>query len=689
METNPEGNVGNNPANVPELANEENRLASLRSYHILDTAEEQDFDELTTLASVICQTPVALISLVDKDRQWFKSHKGTDVTETPRDYSFCAHTIAAPVPIMIVADLGKDQRFANNPLVTGDPHVVFYAGVPLVNKDGFAMGSLCVMDMEVRELTTDQQLALKILAKQVVDKLEKRKNVLELQELMNEELVTSQRRLTDANHRLAESEARFRNLIEQSPVAISVLKGPDLIIDCANEMILNIWGKKRSVLRKPLQTVFPEPGAKPFLQLLYDVFLTGKPYAGNEAKVTIERDGVPADLFINFVFQPVFANDGSVTDVIVVANDVTEQVTSRQMLKKTNEELSLLAEQFSYISNIIPQQVWTATPDGVVDFVNEQTLRYFGKSEKELMGPGWLDVIHPDDREAVIKAWGHSLATGEPYQTEYRLLSKDNGYVWYLARAVAIKENGQIKKWFATNTDIDGHKQLEQHKSDFISIASHELKTPITSLRASLQLLDRVKNTPHSPVLPKLIDQSNRGMQKISSLIDRLLSVSRINEGQLHLKRVKFNLLELLNESCAHIKTEGKHQIIIEGDEQLSAFADENLIEQVVVNFLNNAVKYAFNSNKITISFQQLDNVVKIAVTDEGPGIPPDKTAHLFDRYYRVDYSGRQYSGLGLGLYISSEIIRHHNGQIGVDSVLGEGSTFWFTLPVANDGQKG
>ncbi|MEO5909878.1 MAG: GAF domain-containing sensor histidine kinase [Pelobium sp.] len=170
--------------------NEAERLASLLSYNILDTADEADFDEIAVLASAICQTPIALISLVDGNRQWFKSNIGLPVKETPISQSFCAHAIASSEEIMQINDATQDDRFANNPLVTGQPNIVFYAGVPLITEDGHALGTLCVIDYSKRNLDEEQTKALKVLAKQVVNKLELRKRFLEL-EKTNESLLES------------------------------------------------------------------------------------------------------------------------------------------------------------------------------------------------------------------------------------------------------------------------------------------------------------------------------------------------------------------------------------------------------------------------------------------------------------------------------------------------------------------
>ncbi len=161
---------------------EKERLASLLSYEILDTLPEEDYDNLTAIAAEICGTPISLVSLLDDKRQWFKSHHGLPVSETPKEYAFCAHAINGDDDILIVQDSRKDERFHDNPLVTGDPRVIFYAGVPLINNEGLPLGTLCVIDHKPKELSPGQVATLKALCRQVMNLLQLRKTAAQLEE---------------------------------------------------------------------------------------------------------------------------------------------------------------------------------------------------------------------------------------------------------------------------------------------------------------------------------------------------------------------------------------------------------------------------------------------------------------------------------------------------------------------------
>ncbi len=163
-----------------EDAQEERRLIELRKYNILDTVTEKDYENITRMASLICDVPIALISFVDENRQWFKSHLGLRISETEREYSFCAHALNPLVDLLIVPDSRIDQRFANNPYVTGDPNIVFYAGIPLVNQAGYTLGTVCVIDKRPRQLTPEQLEALQMLSTQVINLLELRKTNVDL-----------------------------------------------------------------------------------------------------------------------------------------------------------------------------------------------------------------------------------------------------------------------------------------------------------------------------------------------------------------------------------------------------------------------------------------------------------------------------------------------------------------------------
>lgn len=169
----------------PMQTNDRARVAALQKYDILDTEPEKAFDDLALLASYVCKTPIALISLVDEDRQWFKSKVGVSFSETPREIAFCSLAIQQP-DVFVVPDTLQDERFRNNPLVVSDPWIRFYAGAPLISEEGYALGTLCVFDRTPREFTTEQQEALKALSRLVLAQMEFRRNLALLKEALND-----------------------------------------------------------------------------------------------------------------------------------------------------------------------------------------------------------------------------------------------------------------------------------------------------------------------------------------------------------------------------------------------------------------------------------------------------------------------------------------------------------------------
>jgi PAS domain S-box-containing protein len=331
----------------------------------------------------------------------------------------------------------------------------------------------------------------------------------------------------------------------------------------------------------------------------------------------------------------------------------------------------------------IPQITWTNTIGGRIIYCNQRWYDYTGLNHAQTDLSGFRSVIHPEDLRNTLLQFKtvRKTTTGGEFQT--RAKREDGLYRWHLVRLMPITDEvGQMHFWVGTATDIQELRILQQQKDDFISIASHELKTPLTGLKASLQLLDRIKDNPTSAILPKLIEQSNKSMGKVIVLIDDLLNASMANTGQLEIHPKRLVLADVINDCCQDVRAGSAHNLTTEGDLSIEVYADAVKIEQIIVNFVNNAIKYAPDSKDIVISIVRQNNMVKISVVDKGPGIQTEKLRYLFDRYYRIENNGTQYSGLGLGLYICAEIVKKHHGQIGAESELGVGSSFWFTLPI-------
>lgn len=376
-----------------------------------------------------------------------------------------------------------------------------------------------------------------------------------------------------------------------------------------------------------------------------------------------------------------------------VAMEQTELrlATLRETQKQvdTSDKLSASEQRLQSILDTMSEGVGIINQDGQMVYANSMAQNILGLSESEIKERTFYDnkwhnlkvdgtPLDKDEHPMAIV-----LRTGKPVYDFELAMQPNNGEPTYIsvnAAPIIDPQSGQITGGVGTFMDVTNRRKLQKQKEEFMDIASHGLKTPVTSLKASLQMLDRMKDNLTLERLNKLVSQSNKSLDKLSNLIGDLLDANRISQGHWQLHYTNFKLAEVLDECCRQPQIAEKHQIVLKGDTDIMLYADRQQINQVVVNLVNNAAKYAPDSKTIEVNVERYEQYIKIAVKDFGPGIPPEKLPDLFERYFSADHSGPQFPGLGL--YISKEIIEKHGGQISVESVLGEGSIFWFTLPL-------
>lgn len=358
---------------------------------------------------------------------------------------------------------------------------------------------------------------------------------------------------------------------------------------------------------------------------------------------------------------------------------VLDDVTGLKHFEESEKRLNI-ALKYSKMA------VWELDLDNNTIYRSDGHDEIFGYEEPQAnwTADSYLPLILDEDRPK-FQAAIQSLNENRLVDIQLRLKTVDGTVKWVNFQGKTEEdESGRPVKVLGTIADITKDKLVEQHKDDFISIASHELKTPITSLKTSLQLLDRMKDG-LTDKLKLLIQQANRSIDKMVMLVDDLLNASKNYKNQLDLKKSTFNLYKVIEECCSHLRLEGTHEVDIIGPAYLEVNADPERIERVIINMLSNAVKYAPEARQVQITLETQNAYAKVSVTDYGNGIPESKLSLLFDRHYQAEQMERQYTGLGLGLFISAEIIKKHEGEIGVTSEMGKGSTFWFTIPVQNE----
>ncbi|MDQ6764069.1 MAG: PAS domain-containing protein [Bacteroidota bacterium] len=466
------------------------------------------------------------------------------------------------------------------------------------------------------------------------------------------------------------------NLFMQAPVGFSLVTGDDHVLKLANETGLKLAGKGPGIIGKTISEIFPGIGSQGYIELLDRVKQTGEFINLKESPVTLIKNGKEETMYVNLIYQPYYEGD-NIAGVLSISTDVTESV----LAKKEAEELR---ERFETMANNIPNLAWIANADGWIFWYNSRWYEYTGTTPKDMEGWGWKSVHDPEKLPAVLEEWQQSINSGHSFEMVFPLLGADKVFRPFLTRVVPVHDNeGKVIRWLGTNTDITKQKEIEQIKDNFLSTASHELKTPVTTIKAYAHIVESMLDPNTNPEVLGMVKKLNSQVDRLTNLIEDLLDISKIQNGKLQYDESFYDFNKLVKEVVDDMqKTNITHEIIYDACTEAAVFGDRNKLTQVVSNLISNAIKYSPKGDKIIITTQAKDRGVLLSVKDFGIGIPKEELQHVFEQFYRVSMNDKiTFPGMGIGLFISSEIIKRQGGKIWVESIPGAGSVFHTWLP--------
>jgi PAS domain S-box-containing protein len=352
--------------------------------------------------------------------------------------------------------------------------------------------------------------------------------------------------------------------------------------------------------------------------------------------------------------------------------------------------------RFEHLLDLSPQVVWFGQPDGQIAYFNPYWYEYTGLSEKKTLGDGWIDAVHPEDRDSVLESWQASVREGRDYEVELRLRGRNGEYCWFLARSrPARDESGKVDAWLGIAVDIEERKKAEeeawaasQAKSEFLASMSHELRTPLNAIGGYAELLALGIRGPLNAEQAQDIARIRRSQQHLLTLIQDVLNFAKVDAGQTEYHITAVPVDEALHDTesmiAPQILAKGLHYSYKGVGKTTAVLADPEKMQQIVLNLLTNAVKFTDAGGSISLTSELSGKCVDIRVADTGPGISAEKLKKIFDPFVQAERRLNQpVSGVGLGLAISQDLARAMDGQVTVESVVGEGSTFTLTLPRA------
>ena len=690
---------------VPPLPdNETLRLQSLKNSGILEIGDTQPFQRLTVLARRCLNVSIAIISVVDSDRQWFKSCQGLDVTGTERRVSFCAHAILES-RIFEVSDTHLDTRFTDNPLVTGPPFIRFYAGCPIRSPDGYRLGTLCVIDHSPRTLTPEERESLTMAALSVEDLLRshasdtreaKTRRALDQQTFMGAIITEAQsRQIREANF-----EKTFRQLVaaiidftQSSRGYIGLLRRDEvsgrLSIRTFGEPIEGQEGSDLNAMNNDDDS------------LLADIF--ARVLAGNQSALLHRESergltttlGIPLHVREVLTATLVLISDQdnyagldieSLNPLLITITQLLEAEQNQRRHRAAQRELAKL----SRVARGTTNGVIITDSAGRIEWLNEGFTRISGYTIEEVRGkkPGQL-LQGKDSDPQTLRTMNNAITEQRSFEVELINYHKSGRPYWiHINCDPLFTDDGELQGFMAIESDVTERKHLEQIKEQFVSVVSHELRTPLTAIRGALALAETEIAETGSTLVQEMLDISYKNSLQLSKLVDDLLDTSALLHGRLRLEYTRVDVMSVIQQVVSNLRPHAKGsgvRLRLRQEHSVSAHLDGNRLSQILSNMISNAIKYSPENEDVDIFLKPGSTAARfrVEVHDRGPGIPQEFHSQVFERFAQADTSdSRSKSGTGLGLAISRDLVEQMQGRIDFTTTH-QGTCFFVELPNA------
>jgi PAS domain S-box-containing protein len=635
---------------------------------------DSPFDRLTALACAMFRTPHAMVGVIAGDRTLFRANVGLGQTEMPRDLT-ATHLMVAmgPDAVWIVEDPAKDERVRNHPMVVGEPHLRFFAGATISDSAGKAIGAIGVMDVKPRPRPSDSDIGnLRILAR------------------MAGEIVDQ----ASLAHRQSEQLKLLRLAENMAGIGQWRLDAQTLISDWSDQ-VYRIYGVARETfdpnLSDSLGFYHPEDRELIRSSVMHGLE-TGEGFR-IRARL-IRADG--EERLVEAHADTERDSDGRVASMFGVFQDVTDQERAIQRVTESERRYRLLA---SRVTDIIV----TYGVDGLVTYVSPSVEAVSGFPPEALVGRPVTNLIHPDDIPALAESFRQFVKAPPEWSQRgvtYRGLPRDGETRWFEARTSIIRdESGRAVEFQDLVRDVTDTKRLEQElteardraeagaraKSEFLANMSHELRTPLTSVIGFSGLLQASAALPEAE--RRYVDRIATASDALLAVINDILDYSKLEADAVSLEPRPFDPAAMVRAAAAMVEGQCETRglalsVIIDPEAPPALMGDEGRLRQVALNFLSNAAKFTAEGG-VRLEMGWSAGRLKVAVCDTGIGVSADKIEAMFERFSQADSSTtRVYGGTGLGLSISRRLVEMMGGVIGAESRPGEGSTFWFEVPL-------